>query len=104
MATVHHQIEYWTATIPPGGAFWLSYGPDDRYENGTVQVMCTPSVQVGGGQHRTVTLSVPELFNTQVPTVSGDIVRIATYVGFNVTNRGTETIKYFSVALTIIGP
>jgi hypothetical protein len=105
MATVFHQIQYWTWTLAPGQSLWLSYGPDDRYKNGTVQVMCSPATQVGDTTvQQTQTLSVPEVFNTQVPTVSGDLVFTSAYAGFNVTNRGNYTIKYFSVAITVIGP
>lgn len=104
MATVFHQIQYWTWNLPPGTALWLSYGPDDRYKDGTVQVMCSPSTQVGSVGHSTQTLSVPEVFNTVVPTVSGDLLFTAAYAGFNVTNRGDGTVEHFSVALTVIGP
>jgi len=105
MATVFHQIQYWTYTLPPGQALWLSFGPSDMYKNGTVQVMCCPSTQEGDTTvQRTQTLSVPEVFNTQVPTGSGDIGSTDCYAGFNIWNRGNYTIKYFSVAITVIGP
>jgi hypothetical protein len=105
MATIFHQIQYWTWIIPPGEALWLSYGPDDRYKNGTVQVTCSPATPVGDTTvHSTQTLLTPEIFNTQVPTVQGDLVTTRAYTGFNVTNRGSNTIKYFSVAITVIGP
>jgi hypothetical protein len=103
MATVFHQIQYWTLTIPPGQAVWLSYGPDDRYSNGTVQVMCSPSSQVGS-QVLQQTISVPEVFNTVVPQLDGDITINSYYAGFNIFNRGQNTIQNFSVAITIIGP
>lgn len=105
MATTFHQIQYWTWTIPPGQALWLSYGPNDAYKNGTVQVMCSPSTQVGDSSiHRTQTISVAPVYNTVVPSFSGDILFESAYAGFNVTNSGQETIKYFSIALTVIGP
>ena len=106
MATVFHQIQYWTHTLAPGDTFWLSYGPDDRYKNGTVQVTCC--VNDVGIQERpltvTQTLSVPELFITTNTTRSGDLDYVGYHVGFNVTNRGQHTIKFFSVAITVIGP
>jgi len=105
MATIHHQIQHWTWDIPPGGSLWLSYGPDDRYKNGTVQVTACPSTQVAGTTiQQTQTLSVPEVFISQVPTLMGDIVLTSAYAGFNVTNRGDYTIRYFSLALTVIQP
>lgn len=105
MATVFHQIQYWTWNLAPGQSLWLSYGPDDRYKNGTVQVMCSPSTEVGDTYaHATQTLSVPEVFNTVVPTVHGDIVDKSAYAGFNIWNRGNKTVKHFAVALTVIGP
>lgn len=103
MATVFHQIQYWTYTLPPGRQVWLSYGPDDRYQNGTVQVTCKASTFVEG-QIFTQTISVPEVFITSVPLRAGDLVFNSYYAGFNVTNRGQNTINYFSVAITVIGP
>jgi len=105
MATVFHQIQYWTWNIPPGGALWLSYGPDDRYKNGTVQVMCSANTQVGDTSVQgTQTMSIPVVYNTTVPIRDGDLVLIDSYAGFNVTNSGQNAIKYFSVAITVIGP
>jgi hypothetical protein len=103
MATVFHQIQHWTYTLAPGDAFWLSYGPDDRYKNGTVQVTCCASSQVEG-QIFTQTISVPEVFITSIPSRAGDITFDSVYAGFNVTNRGQNTINYFSVAITVISP
>jgi hypothetical protein len=103
MATVFHQIQYWTYTLAPGGSLWLSYGPDGRYKDGTVQVTCCASTSVGG-QIFTQTISVPEVFITSVPLISGDLVFDSYYAGFNVTNRGQNTINFFSVALTVINP
>ena len=105
MATTFHQIEYWTWNIPAGQSLWLSYGPSDRYKNGTVQVMCCPSTQVGDTTvHRAQTISVAPVYNSAVPSLSGDLVFESVYAGFNVTNSGQNEIKYFSVALTVIGP
>jgi hypothetical protein len=111
MATVFHQIQYWTYTIAPGSSLWLSYGPDDKYKDGpydkykdgTVQVTCCASTSVGG-QIFTQTISVPEVFITSVPLISGGLVFNSYYAGFNVTNRGQNTINFFSVALTVINP
>lgn len=103
MAAIHHQIEYWTWSLAPGGALWLSYGPDERYKNGSVQVSCCPSTQVGETTvHRTQTLTVPEIYITQVPHVSGDIVSTSAYAGFNIVNAGTDTVRYFSICLTVV--
>lgn len=105
MANVFHQIQYWTLTIPPGGYQWLSYGPDQRYENGTVQVTCNPSTQLGGSTiYRTQSLGVPEVIITTVPTLDGDLVFNSTYAGFAIYNRGQETVSNFSVALSVIQP
>jgi hypothetical protein len=104
MASVFHQIQYWTFPIPVGGAVWLSYGPNDSYKTGTVQMMCSPYTQVGDTTvQQTQTIAV-EAFNTQVPTISGDIVTTSCYAGASIANRGQYAIKYFSFALTIIGP
>ncbi|MEE6307912.1 hypothetical protein V1634_13875 [Plantactinospora veratri] len=54
--------------------------------------------------HAVQTLVVPEVFNTTVPSVQGDLVFTYAYAGFNVWNRGNYTVRYFSVALTVIGP
>jgi hypothetical protein len=105
MATITHETEYWTWSLAPGQSIWLSYGPDDRCKTGTVHVMCSPYTQAGDTTgHRTQTLSVPEVFNTQVPTVSGDLVFTEAYAGFSIFNRGNDTIKYFSLTITIVGP
>ncbi|MCP2164763.1 hypothetical protein [Goodfellowiella coeruleoviolacea] len=104
MATTFYQIQYWTWTLAPGQAVWLSYGPSDRYRTGTVLVTCSPDTASTGTAQVTQTISVPETFNTVVPTVSGDLVFKNAYTGFNVTNRGGNTIKYFSVAISVIGP
>jgi hypothetical protein len=105
MATITHQIQYWTYTIPPGQVLGLQYGPDDNYKTGTVQVMCCPSTyQAGTTVNYTQGIVIPAVENTNIPLVSGDIVTEAAYVSFNVTNVGQNTINYFTVAITVIGP
>jgi len=104
MASVFHQIQYWTFPIPPRGAVWLSYGPNEAYKSGTVQIMCSPNTQVGDSTlQRTQTISTV-VYNTQVPTVSGDLVRTDCYAGVSIANTGDYAIKYFYLALTVIGP
>jgi hypothetical protein len=105
MATLHHQTEFWTHDLAPGQGVWISYGPSDMFKNGTVQVSATPATNVGGTTvHRVQTLSVPEVFITQVPFVSGDIVTTAAYAGFNVFNRGQHAVRNFALTLTVIRP
>ncbi|MEJ2885212.1 hypothetical protein [Actinomycetospora aeridis] len=106
MASVFHQIQYWTLTIPPNGYQWLSYGPDARYRTGTVQASCNPATPQGPGStvHRTHSLGVPEIIITSIPLVQGDLVFTNTYAGFAIWNRGQETVYNFSVALSVIQP
>jgi hypothetical protein len=103
MATIFHQIQYWTYNIPAGGSLWLSYGPGEQFKDGTVQVSCCASTDVGDHSY-TQTLSVPEIFITSVPHIVGDIFFKDVYVGFNIVNRGQNPINFFSVALTVINP
>lgn len=104
MATVSHQIQYWTWTIPPSQSLWLSYGPSEAYKTGTVQVACCPSTSLPGNRIGNVTLDVPVVYITQIPTRDGDIVLEDCYAGFNIVNGGQETVQYFSVAISIVGP
>jgi hypothetical protein len=105
MATTFHQIQYWTWVIAPGNSLWLSYGPSDKFKSGTVQVMCFPSPVVADSptsEERTQTLYVPIVYNAMPPTFVGDETHC--YAGFNIFNGGQYAVRYFSVALTIIGP
>jgi hypothetical protein len=114
MATTFHQIQYWTWDIAPGNALWLSYGPDVRYKRGTVQVTACPSTLLpwtdpaAPAQFRTQTLYVPVVYITQIPTseTPGPFPAFGLdhcYAGFNIINGGQHAIRWFSVALTVIG-
>jgi hypothetical protein len=108
MATIHHQSQFWTYEngIAPGQSVWLSYGPDDKYKTGTVQVYAYPTTQEGSSVHnQTQTLQVQPLFSSAVPVpdfVGG--VASEAYVGFNITNAGQYTIRQFWLTITVIGP
>jgi hypothetical protein len=107
MATITQWSQYWTPPSPglaPGEPFWLSYGPDDIYLKGSVQVMAVPNTAIDGTVHRQQTLSVPEVFITIVPHVQGDLVFHSAYTGFNIYNRGQNTVKHFWLYITVIGP
>jgi hypothetical protein len=105
MASVFHQIQYWTWDIAPGRSLWLSYGPSDAYKKAVVQAMCCPSTQVGSTTvHGTQTIYTPIMYNTQTARVQGDIVFESCYAGFNLFNGGQNAIRYFSVQLSVIGP
>lgn len=107
MATVFHQIQYWTYTLPPGQSAWFTYGPDDRYKNGTVQVTCCPDTQVYGTNppnYETQSLTVPQVYNVQSPQLDGDLVFNSCSIGFYVVNNGSYTVGQFSIAISVIGP
>ena len=108
MATIHHQRQFWTYEngIAPGQSVWQSYGPNDIYKDGTVQVHAHPLTQVGStSNHQTQTLQVQPVFASGVPVPDGvGGVFNEAYVGFNITNAGQYTIRQFWLTITVIGP
>jgi hypothetical protein len=110
MATIHHQTEhldYGAGGIRPGESKWLSWGPDDRFINGTVVIKANPATLVPGPSgttfHGTNVLSVGPIFSTNLHVpLGGGLSSSESYVGVNITNAGQNAIRSISVSLTAI--
>jgi hypothetical protein len=109
MATVHvtgvYSYDMGAAGLAPGSSTWLSWGPADAFETGAV--ILTPhasSLVPGTTVHAANVMTVSDIHVTVIPTVAGDIVFRAYYVGANFTNSGPAAIRYFTVTVGVILP
>src|SRR4051794_781735 len=113
MANLFHQIQYWAfpQLLLPGQAVLMSFGPSSVFSEGTTQVTCCPDTLTQDptyGSYYTITkLTVSDFSATQVPVMDargGALMYNNRWFSFKITNSGDSPVKYFSVALTVIGP
>jgi hypothetical protein len=109
MATVEHftyQYDLGVGGLLPGQSHWVSYGPADGFKDGTVILKAYPATNVGSSTtHAANVLSVGDIFSTAVPVFAGGgIVLSEGHVGASITNAGQQSIRWFSVNLTLIRP
>jgi hypothetical protein len=108
MATVEHfayPYDLGDPGLSPGQSYWVSYGPDDRFKDGTVILRPYPATNVGGtSTHASNVITVGDIFSTAVPNFAGDIVFSSGHVGANITNAGPQPIRWFTLLMTIVRP
>jgi hypothetical protein len=105
-------FDYWydlgAGGLLPGQSYWVSYGPDDRFLEGTVILKASPSTEVEGTfgtAYEVSVLSVGDIVSTSVPFSIGDMEGLFRgTIGANITNAGQHRIRWFTVRLTIITP
>jgi hypothetical protein len=113
MATVEHftfqyDLGFTGPHILPGESYWVSFGPADGFEDGTVILKAYPDTHVGTTVDLAMNvLSVGDIFSSAVPIGAGAgafVPATEGYVGANITNAGQNSIRWFRVFLTVIRP
>jgi hypothetical protein len=102
MATVEHftyQYDLGAGALLPGQSYWVTYGPADGFRDGTVILKAYPATTDAAS-----VLSVGDIFSTAVPVFAGGTLLSEGHVGASITNAGQQSIRWFSVNLTLIRP